>query len=46
MLSNNYGDDLLPVLLPIVQQRLQVRVRLWSSPEQSSGHVFSRRTEV
>lgn len=25
MLSNNYGDDLLPVLLPIVQQRLQVR---------------------
>ncbi|KAG2499029.1 hypothetical protein HYH03_003214 [Edaphochlamys debaryana] len=23
MLSNNYGDDLLPVLLPIVQQRLQ-----------------------
>lgn len=27
MLSNNYGDDLLPVLLPIVQQRLQVRRR-------------------
>ena len=24
MLSNNFGDDLLPVLLPIVQQRLQV----------------------
>ncbi|GLI64504.1 hypothetical protein VaNZ11_007770 [Volvox africanus] len=23
MLSNNFGDDLLPVLLPIVQQRLQ-----------------------
>ncbi|KAG2439212.1 hypothetical protein HXX76_004574 [Chlamydomonas incerta] len=23
VLSNNYGDDLLPVLLPIVQQRLQ-----------------------
>ncbi len=29
MLSNTYGDDLLPILLPIVQQRLQVRLRGW-----------------